>query len=165
MDVFFYFRPMRTSRGRRRRDYGYGGGADYAGGGFYDAGLYGGGYGSVYGGAQQYEVSPSPLFLAIYICIFIDFNKALYYWVLPGFTGFYWVLLGFTGFYWVLLGFTGFYRVLLGFTGFYLGKPEYTGFSQVLPGFADLYFNIYRVLSGFYRVLPGFDLFCLRVFL
>ena len=120
MDVFFYFRPMRTSRGRRRRDYGYGGGADYAGGGFYDAGLYGGGYGSVYGGAQQYEVSPSPLFLAIYICIFIDFNKALYYWVLPGFTGFYWVLLGFCrtwglkGLYWV---FTEFGSVLRGFYG------------------------------------------------
>ena len=133
MDVFFYFRPMRTSRGRRRRDYGYGGGADYAGGGFYDAGLYGGGYGSVYGGAQQYEVSPSPLFLAIYKCIFIDFNKALYYWVLPGFTGFYWVLLGCffyiflvlsaislgcTDWMWASIGFMGRRWFVDGFTGF-----------------------------------------------
>ena len=144
---------MRTSRGRRRRDYGYGGGADYAGGGFYDAGLYGGGYGSVYGGAQQYEVSPSPLFLAIYICIFIDFNKALYYWVLPGFTGFYWVLLGFTGFYWVLLGFTGFYWVLLGFTWVNRNIPGFPRFYRVLPTYISIFIGFYRVFTVCYRVL------------
>ena len=51
------------------------------------------------------------------------FCRTLFYWVLPGFTGFpliatgfKWVSLGFTVFYWVIIGSTGFYLVLMGFT-------------------------------------------------
>ena len=43
----------------------------------------------------------------------------MFYWVLPGFTGFYWVLLGLGGFYQVFLWFTGRYWVFLGLTWFW----------------------------------------------
>ena len=70
---------------------------------------------------DPYWVSPSQ----------IEFSP-VFYWALPGFTGFYRVLLGFTGFYWVL---TGFYWVLPGFNWFYWVLLGFTGFYWVLLGF------------------------------
>ena len=57
-------------------------------------------------------------------CKFVIWGPAnVFYWVLPGFTGFYLVLLGFyqvsARFYWVLPSLNGFYWVLPSFNGLY----------------------------------------------